>query len=732
MDRSATTTYQYCDNYNLIKSVTDSSGATVEYEYDYGEALSDCLLTTVTDPNGYETEYTYDCDSNLLAVVSNFNNNLEFPETELIYGEGRKLTGISDPDNNYYSISYNNYGTAESIGINGNNSIITNQYDSKGRLDTVTYANSSSAQIVYDDKDRVSQEIYDGETAFRYYYNKNGSLGKVIDNENGTEWIYQYDLAGRLTCITSDDNRTVFYSYNDKNETQSVKITDNNSVLLNTRYSYDYYGTPTKIDVLSMAGTPSQSYTVDDFGRINAVANTYNSANAQNKVLNNYSYLTNDGNQTGRIDSISYIKSAADSSTALLPELSYAYDANGNITHIYENEVQKVKYYYDCLNRLVREDNGYIDKTVVYSYDICGDILAKTEYALTSDETLGTSTDTISYAYSDSVFKNGVTLYDGTDSIIYDANGNPTSYRGYAMEWVKGRQLESISNEDISLSFKYDNNGIRTKKTVNGVDTEYFYVGDMLVSQKTGNEVINFAYSAGGAPYGFTYNGSSYFYLLNLQGDVIGIYDSNGNVVVEYTYDSWGKLISVTGSLASTIGIKNPLRYRGYYYDTETSLYYLQSRYYDPETCRFINADSLLIAGNDYIQGTNMYAYCYNNPVMYVDPSGEMGQHWYNEVSFVAKVIDIGIIMLTTGKSLVGNKAIKEFLKVNKKKIVKNVSKTLLKYLGSESSIWITAAIETGLTLFGTSIGDLIAKGFDHIDPYIDERYIADNGYIFN
>ncbi len=82
---------------------------------------------------------------------------------------------------------------------------------------------------------------------------------------------------------------------------------------------------------------------------------------------------------------------------------------------------------------VVREDNGYIDKTVIYSYDNCGDILSKTEYALTSSETLGTPVDTINYAYTDSNFKNGVTLYDGTDSIVYDANGNPTSYRGYSI-----------------------------------------------------------------------------------------------------------------------------------------------------------------------------------------------------------------------------------------------------------------------------------------------------------
>ena len=151
---------------------------------------------------------------------------------------------------------------------------------------------------------------------------------------------------------------------------------------------------------------------------------------------------------------------------------------------------------------------------------------------------------------------------------------------------------------------------------------EYLYVGDTLVSQKTGNETINFAYTASGAPLGFTYNGTPYYYMLNLQGDIVAIYDSTGTIVAEYVYDAWGKLISISGSMADTIGVKNPLRYRGYYYDTETGFYYLQSRYYDSETSRFINADAYLIAGDDLIQGTNMYAYCYNNPVYYLDSTG--------------------------------------------------------------------------------------------------------------
>ncbi len=215
---------------------------------------------------------------------------------------------------------------------------------------------------------------------------------------------------------------------------------------------------------------------------------------------------------------------------------------------------------------------------------------------------------------------NAVSKY-GDYTMTYDEIGNPISYKGYSMVWTKAKQLASVSGNGITMSFKYDSNGIRTLKRVNGVDTEFTYAGTTLVSQKTGNEIINFAYTAGGAPYGFTYNGTNYFYLLNLQGDIIGIYDSNGDVVVKYAYDSWGQLMSITGTLADTIGVKNPLRYRGYYYDTETKLYYLQSRYYDPETCHFISMDSYFVAG-DYINGMNMYAYCLNNPVMYVDPTG--------------------------------------------------------------------------------------------------------------
>ena len=117
------------------------------------------------------------------------------------------------------------------------------------------------------------------------------------------------------------------------------------------------------------------------------------------------------------------------------------------------------------------------------------------------------------------------------------------------------------------------------------------------------------------------YNGTYYYYLRNAQGDVVKLIDKTGSTVVEYTYDSWGKLLSTSGSLAETFGAEQPFRYRGYVYDEETGFYYLQSRYYNPELGRFISADVYLSTGQGVL-GHNAYAYCLNNPVNCLDSAG--------------------------------------------------------------------------------------------------------------
>ncbi|MFZ2258134.1 MAG: RHS repeat-associated core domain-containing protein, partial [Clostridiaceae bacterium] len=138
-----------------------------------------------------------------------------------------------------------------------------------------------------------------------------------------------------------------------------------------------------------------------------------------------------------------------------------------------------------------------------------------------------------------------------------------------------------------------------------------------------GAETFHYTYDGNGAPFSMTYNGSEYFYLTNLQGDVTGLANAAGATVVSYTYDSWGKLITTTGSLATTLGVKNPYRYRGYRYDTETGLYYLQSRYYNPEIGRFINADNIENVDNINLLTSNLFAYCLNNPINMSDGDGK-------------------------------------------------------------------------------------------------------------
>ena len=189
--------------------------------------------------------------------------------------------------------------------------------------------------------------------------------------------------------------------------------------------------------------------------------------------------------------------------------------------------------------------------------------------------------------------------------------------------WVHGRQLASMSKSGTTWNFTYDANGMRTKRT-NGTTTyNYFYNGSQLAHMTVGDKVLHFYYDANGYPLSVVYNDTTYYYATNLQGDVVAIINTSGKQMVGYTYDAWGRVLSTTGSLASTLGTYNPLRYRGYVYDQETQLYYLQSRYYNPAMGRFINADDTAYLGADGSpQSYNLFVYCGNNPVMHSDPTG--------------------------------------------------------------------------------------------------------------
>ncbi|HSQ88799.1 RHS repeat-associated core domain-containing protein, partial [Romboutsia sp.] len=164
------------------------------------------------------------------------------------------------------------------------------------------------------------------------------------------------------------------------------------------------------------------------------------------------------------------------------------------------------------------------------------------------------------------------------------------------------------------MSYKYNSDGIRTEKTVNGVTFKYHVVDGNVTFESNGTDNIYYTYDSDDKLVSIELNGVEYYYVRNAQGDITGLIDGSENEVVSYNYDTWGRLLSIDGSLKDSLGVKNPYRYRGYRYDTETGLYYLQSRYYNPEWGRFINADSL-VGETGELLSHNMFAYCANDPV---------------------------------------------------------------------------------------------------------------------
>ena len=308
-------------------------------------------------------------------------------------------------------------------------------------------------------------------------------------------------------------------------------------------------------------------------------------------------------------------------------ETAYTYDGRGNILEICTKELDTGKvtdhmlYTYTGMNQVIREEDAVRGRTFTYAYDLGGNLLENKKYYLVNgvEELRGTDT----YTYS-SGWKDQLTSFNGK-AITYDAMGNPLSYMGMNLTWEKGRQLKTLKKSGTLSQYVYDNDGRRIQKTVGDKVIRFYLDGDKIIAQKEeGGERMDFLYDEKGTPFAFEYQEKMYFYQTNLQGDIIGIVDSKGSQVVVYRYDAWGEVL--VSSDASGFGLAqiNPLRYRGYYYDQETGLYYLQTRYYDPKVRRFLNADDASVLTKDPEQLTekNLYAYCDDNPVMYRDDTG--------------------------------------------------------------------------------------------------------------
>ncbi|MDE7263769.1 MAG: hypothetical protein K2N64_03830, partial [Anaeroplasmataceae bacterium] len=317
--------------------------------------------------------------------------------------------------------------------------------------------------------------------------------------------------------------------------------------------------------------------------------------------------LTNTMNYKKRSTYSSYISKYIDKEVikygSTTVNRSYGIDALGNVTSVTDTTFGSHTYTYNTRGFLTKEDS------TEYAYDNNGNI---------------TKAGSTTFTY-DTNIKDRLKSINGKE-ITYGSNPlNPASYNGNTYTF-EGRRLTRYTYGGGYYSFEYNDQGLRTaKKDYRGVGSKYYYDGDKLITEVAPSYRFDFLYDENDQLYGFVYNNSDkYYYVRDFMQNILGIIDSSGNLVVKYAYTAYGTITSITGSLASTIGAYNPFRYKGYYYDTETSMYYCKSRYYVPEWCRWLNADSTSYLNYKNINEMNLFAYCVNNPISLLDPTGNL------------------------------------------------------------------------------------------------------------
>ena len=292
------------------------------------------------------------------------------------------------------------------------------------------------------------------------------------------------------------------------------------------------------------------------------------------------------------------------------------------------------------------------------------------------------------YCY-DEIWHDLLTCYNG-QAIEYDAQGNPVKYLGHTFTWEKGRQLKSFD----SNTYTYNANGIRTSKTVNGVKHTYTLDGTKILREAWGNNTLIPLYDNEDSVCGILYNSVPYYFIKNLQGDVIAIVDQDAETVAKYSYDAWGVPTIKHDTSECQIATINPFRYRAYYYDKEIGLYYLQSRYYDASVGRFINCDDPMLIGLSIASiSYNLTHYCENNPVNRTDVTGYI----VTPANVIGAII--GVIL-----GIVGGYFLSRFL----------ADKIGLRgWKRTAFIIGITAIISASAAVIGYFIGPYVAKAFN-------------------
>ena len=653
--RTIATEASYSADGDYLMSQTDALGNKTTYTTNAAG-----LTSSVTDPKGDTVSYQYHTNNDRLTSVSREDGT----EVAYVYGDGvlsEILRTIILPDevtevSQSYHFTYDTYDNVTKISV-GNRTLATYEYGPKnGPLVKMTYGNGDAVEYEHDALGRIVLEKRNGVAKLRYVYQCEGALGRQeelgVDGSVIRAVCYEYDSLGRLIRSweeAPEGGNMVRQKVTEHRYDTSNRLTEQTYRLTDITVYSETYQYNENDGLLAKMKTTSEEEIQYSYDSLKRLSSTWD---GRKRV----SYIYKDEGSSGTSYQISYIDYRGVGNGM---SWAYEYDTLGNIIKVTKDGGETVEYTYDEQSQLVEESYPSSGETYTYEYDTAGNIRKRTKKQWGS-ETF------VTFKYTDSQWKDLLTIVD-RDDIVYDACGNPWSYYkpssgNWQFSWSNGRNLATASGGTGSMTFEYDVAGMRTGKTVNGIKHQYTYIGNQLVEELYGNHRLQFTYDEQGRPYSMTYNGTKYYYVLNLQGDVVAITNASGSIEAEYEYDAWGYIRSVED--VNGIGAVNPLRYRGYYYDEETGFYYVSSRYYDPEVGRFISADGAISGVGGDIRGYNLYSYCFNNPVNMSDPDG----NWPKWVS------KIGNAVKNTVKTVV--KAVKKAANTVKTTVAKFAKKT--------------------------------------------------------
>jgi len=529
----------------------------------------------VTNALGQSVGMQYDTSGNLTHVTDPAGKTTSFGYDDLgrmtnvtgvlgnnaqyTYDGNGNLTTATDPGNQTFTYGYNEIDAVASITDPLNNTK-NFSYDKTGNLTGISYPSGNTINFAYNTVDRLEEVKYNGNPRYSYEYDPNGNCTGISDEETNQTTTYEYNKLDALINMIKPGQQ-LDYAYDNENGGRFTGLSGQiGSFNYNANYSYDDLGRVQKVTGNGI----SAEYLYDENNKVASIK------------LGDGSYTLYSYNDADLLkELVNYRPNGT-----ILSRYTYTYDSRGNITDIIGSE-GTLTYQYDDLSRLTRETLP--DSTIIeYSYDAAGNRQTKT------------------------------VTQGGTSQIVI--NQNQQSY-----EYDTLNRLQEVKNPDgtTQATFTYDALGRRSSMTSEGNTVNYQYSGSKVICETDANNNVLACYNYDG--YGnlisMTRNGSTYYYHYNGHGDVIALTDTSGNTVATYQYDAFGNVLNSTGT------VDNPYRYAGYRYDEATGLYYLNARYYDPETGRFTTADTFHGYAGDP-QSLNLYAYCYNNPLAYVDPDG--------------------------------------------------------------------------------------------------------------